>query len=173
MVSPLFRRSAGLLPLLFLALSTPTDGQTVLFIGGGSAPTSGSDGSVMSYLETRYGAANVSYLEDNDSMAGDETPFDVVVISATVSSSSVRGKFHDSVVSVLNWESVLTDNDQAGEFQVTTRLNESETDHGIRILSAHEITAGFTVGQVVQLVSGSESVFWSVAPEAPGVVPVL
>ena len=109
-------------------------------------------------------------LHDALPISGDETPFDVVVISATVSSSSVRGKFHDSVVPVLNWESVLTDNDQAGEFQVTTRLNESETDHGIRILSAHEITAGFTVGQVVQLVSGSESVFWSVAPEAPGVV---
>ena len=170
MVLPLIRRPAGLLLLLFLTFCTPAQGQTVLFIGGGAAATSGADGSVMSYLETRYGAANVSYLEDNDSMAGDETAFDVLIISATVSSSAVRGKFHDSAVPVLNWESVLTDNDQVGEFQVTTRLNESETDHRMRISRAHEITAGFTVGQIVQLVSGSESVFWSVAPEAPGVI---
>ncbi|MFP6898099.1 MAG: lamin tail domain-containing protein [Roseibacillus sp.] len=163
-------RAAIFAALLLILSPEPLQAQSVLFIGGSSTASSGADGSVMAYLETRYGAANVSYLGANASSAGDEAGFDVLIISSTVSSNSVRGKFHDSAVPVLNWESVITDNSQAGEFEVTTRLNESETDHSIRITTAHPITAGFTVGQVVQLVSGSGSVFWSVMPEASGVV---
>lgn len=163
-------KRASVLASLILSLSLSASATSVLFLGGGATPSSGADGSVMTFLETRYGAANVSYLNATASSAGDEAGFDVLIISSTVGSSSVRGKFHDSTVGVLNWESEITDHGQAGEFGVTTRLNEAEVDHSIRITSAHEITAGYAVGQVVQIVDGSDSVFWSVLPEAAGVL---
>ena len=163
-------RAAALFWIFTFGAWLPLGATAILFIGGANTPTAEADDEVMDYLEERYGAANVTYVEDGASRAGDEDGFDLVIISSTVSSGSVRGKFHDSVVPVLNWESVITDNDQPGEFGVTTRLNESESNHSIRITGAHAITEGFLVGEVVQLVTGAESVFWSVAPEAVAVV---
>ncbi len=163
-------RAVALLCLFTIGASLPLGATSILFIGGSNTPTAEADDEVMTYLEQRYGAANVSYLEDGASRAGDEDGFDLIIISSTVSSGSIRGKFHDSAVPVLNWESVITDNDQAGEFGVTTRLNESESDHRIRIIGEHVITAGFSTGEIVQLVNGAETVFWSVAPEAADVV---
>lgn len=163
-------RALALLWILAAAASLPLHATAILFIGGATGPTAEADAAVMNYLQDRYGAEKVSYLEDGASQSGDEDGFDLVIISSTVSSGSIRGKFHDSAVPVLNWESVITDNDRAGEFGVTTRLNESESNHRIRITGAHPITAGFTVGEVVLLVSGAESVFWSVAPESEDVI---
>lgn len=162
----------GLKSVLVLAFALSLNalhGQQVLMIGGGSSPTIGADDDVFAYLVDRYGAENVSYDSATNVSAGDEEDFDVLLISATINSSTARGKFHNSATPVLVWESVLTDNSLAGEFQLTTRSNETETDHKIRILIQHPITTGFEVDQVVQIANGAHSLFWSVNPESPDV----
>lgn len=153
-----------------LAGLMPAVAVEVLFLGGGGTATSGADAAAMSYLQERYGAANVTYQASSVTNAGDESGYDVLVISSTVSSSTVRGKYHTSAVPVLCWERVVVDNDESGDFGITSAFVESETDHQIRITGAHPITAGFAVDQVVQICSGSIDVFWSVTPQASGAV---
>lgn len=169
---PLIRRIPGVRAFLLSVLCGSRAGATTaLFIGGGAEPTSGEDGDVMSHLVGRYGSGNVTYLPGDDSDSGDEDGFDVLVISSTVSSGDVRGKFDDSPVPVVTWEKALCDNDQPGDFGVTTMEDEETgSNHGIRILVDHPITVGFPVGQVVPLVDRSTEVSWSTAPAAVGVI---
>lgn len=166
----IFRNGFNSVVFLAFALSfSPLHGQTVLMLGGASDATIGADDDVFAYLVDRYGAENVTYRAAGDVAAGEEQEFNVLLISSTINSSSARGKFHNSATPVLVWESVLTDNSVAGEFELTTRSNEVETDHTIRILSQHPITTGFEEGQEVQIVEGSQSLFWSVSPQSSGV----
>lgn len=141
---------------------------TVLFGGGGVTPTSGADGAVYSYLQSVYGAANVDYVRTNDVATGVEAGYSVFVISSTPGSNTIRNKWHNSTTPIVNWEEAVVDNG-AGEFSVSTgRTKEIETDHTVEITVDHEITAGFTVGQNVQVMSGSAELFWSTGAQAPG-----
>jgi hypothetical protein len=159
---------------VFLAMAAliPTVGAAdVLFLGGNATPTSGADGAVMSYLENRYGTDHVDYRQSSTVSAGDEAGYDVVVLSSTSSSPDICGKFDSSTVGVVNWERVIADNDQAGEFSVCTGAKEDLAAQSIRIVDgAHPITAGFSAGQVVEIFNGTAAVrvWWSVSPVASG-----
>ena len=96
---------------LALLVLVPSNVQAtdVLFVGGAASATQGADGAVMGFLEGRYGAANVTYMQASAASSGDETPFDVLVISSTLGSGSVRNKFHNSAVPVVNWEEAVAE----------------------------------------------------------------
>jgi len=156
--------------LTVLALTSSSDAADILFLGGNATPTAGADAGVMNYLENRYGAANVDYLQSSQASSGDETGYDVLVISSTPSSDTIRGKFQNSTVGIINWERVTADDDAVGDFAVTDQLAANDVvDQSIRITDVSSpITDGFTVGQVVQLVNGTTSMWWSVTQQAPG-----
>lgn len=141
----------------------------ILFIGGQVGPTQGADATVMTYLEDRYGAANITYKQAGATLAGEERAFDALIISSTPNSGDMRNKFHNSSTPVLNWEEAIADNG-GGEFRITggrTKDNVA-TDHVISIVEEHQITAGFAIGQEVTISTGQTEVWWSTGQQAPG-----
>ena len=147
----------------------PQLGQTILFIGGQADATQGADGTVMSFLEERYGAQNITYKQANQTTAGEEAEYAVLIISSTPGSGDIRNKFHNSTTPIVNWEEAIADNG-GGEFQVTagrTKDNVAE-DHVITILEDHPIVAGFNVGDDVTISTGQTEVWWSTGQQALG-----
>ena len=147
----------------------PQLGLSILFIGGQAEATQGADGTVMSFLEERYGPQNITYKQANQTDAGEESEYAVLVISSTPGSGDMRNKFQDSTTPIVNWEEAVADNG-SGEFQVTsgrTKDNVAE-DHVITILEDHPVTAGFSVGDDVTISTGQTEVWWSTDQQAPG-----
>ena len=147
----------------------PQLGLSILFIGGQAEATQGADGAVMSFLEERYGPQNITYKQANQTDAGEESEYAVLVISSTPGSGDMRNKFQDSTTPIVNWEEAVADNG-SGEFQVTsgrTKDNVAE-DHVITILEDHPVTAGFSVGDDVTISTGQTEVWWSTDQQAPG-----
>ena len=149
--------------------SNPGVRVNILFIGGQAGPTQGADATVMTFLEDRYGAENVTYKQASQTAAGEENAFGVLVISSTPGSGDMRNKFHNSTIPVVNWEEAIADNG-GGEFMITAGRPKDNvaTDHVITILEDHPITAGFDVGQDVTISTGQCEVWWSSGQQAPG-----
>ncbi len=172
------------LPIQILAAAALFAGtasaQTVLFIGNANAwggPANSGDGAILTFLQTRYGAANVTYqdTEPNGSVTAETVlGYDVVVLSATPNSGRYRNILHNTPAPVVNMEEAVADNSTPGEFAITTgRTKEIEVDHKITIKTAHPITAGFPVNSTVQIMSGAlpgQEVWWSTGPQAAGAV---
>ena len=147
----------------------PQLGLSILFIGGQAEATQGADAAVMSFLEERYGPQNITYKQANQTDAGEESEYAVLVISSTPGSGDMRNKFQDSTTPVVNWEEAIADNG-SGEFQVTSgrpKDNAAE-DHVITILEDHPVTAGFNVGDDVTISTGQTEIWWSTDQQAPG-----
>jgi hypothetical protein len=83
----------------------------------------GADAAVVAYLQGRYGAANVDYVQTSAVAAGVEAPYDVFAISSTPGSGSIRNKWYNSTTPIVNWEEAIADN-AAGEFSITSGANE-------------------------------------------------
>jgi len=118
----------GLFSLVLLAsLPVNVKAQKILFHGGAAGPTQGTDGDVFDHLEARYGAGSVTYMEGNAAAADGSSAngFNIVIISSTLGSGSVRNKYEDVAIPVLNWEQALTDSSSAGDFFLsgTARTN--------------------------------------------------
>ena len=112
-----------------------------LFIGADPAATFGADGAVLTYLETRYGSGNITYNQASAVVAGDETAFDLLVISSSPASADMRGKFHNSTTPIFNWEEAIADNND-GEFGLSAVQMSTSTDTTLMNLNPHPITAG-------------------------------
>jgi len=82
---------------------------TVLFVGAGASASAGDDGAVFGHLQALFGAGNATYLQDAASTSASADGFDALVISSTVNSGNVRGKFQNSTVGILNWEPAFMD----------------------------------------------------------------
>jgi hypothetical protein len=123
----------------------------------------------MSFLEEKYGSQNITYKQANQTVAGEEAEYALLVISSTPGSGDMRNKFHNSTTPIVNWEEAIADNG-GGEFQVTagrTKDNVAE-DHVITIVEDHPIVAGFNVGDDVTISTGQTEVWWSTDQQAPG-----
>ena len=155
--------------VIALTLMASTSQATKVLFGGGQAePTGGADAAAFTFLQDRYGSENVDYIRTNDGVAGDESPYDVFVISSTPGSGSIRNKWHNSETPILNWEEAVADNG-AGEYMITAgRPKDNAADHTIEISVAHDITLGFEVGQIVQVTTGASELWWSTDEQAPG-----
>jgi hypothetical protein len=106
------------------------------------APDFGADGEVFDFLVNKLGAANVTYMQgalaaaDGSSADG----FSAVIISSTLDSGTVRNKYEDLALPILNWEQALTDDSDPGDFQLSdtgatpgdlTALDIVDSDHFI------------------------------------------
>ena len=130
---------------------------TILFIGGSATPTAGADAAVMTYLQGRYGAGNVTYQRAGATSAGDELAFDALVASSTPGSGDIRNKFQNSTTGVVNWEEAVVDSG-SGEFQLSI-VNKPGGKTQINITdNAHQITSGFSTGLTTIFTGGSETI---------------
>ena len=131
--------------ILMLCIDSVAFGQKVLFHGSGVAPDGGADGLVFDFLVDKLGAGNVTYLQgdmaaaDGSSAAG----FDAVIISSTLGSGTVRDKYEDIELPLLNWEQALT-RQAVGEFNLSVSGTTVAGSESIDIVSSeHFITQGF------------------------------
>ena len=144
--------------------------QKVLFIGRDPTPTRHADPAIMQYLQTRFGAANVTWMNSRPRghIQFDHLGWDVVVLSSTASSSRYRSYLHNSPCPMVNCEEAVADNG-GGEFSITTVTKDKETNHKIKIRTAHPITAGFPMGSTVQIDTGVDmELWWSTGTQAAG-----
>jgi hypothetical protein len=111
--------SGAILVVAFVLWNVPSaESQRVLLHGGNVDATNGDDGAVLSHLQSLYGAGNVTYMQ-GAMAAGDGSSalgFDAVVISSTLDSGTVRSKYDDIAIGVLQWEQALVHDDTAGNF---------------------------------------------------------
>ena len=127
-----FLASLSLVASIFM-LGPAAFGQTVLLHGSGTDPDGGADGAVFDYLVDKLGVDNVTYMQ-GDAAAADGSSADgfaAVIISSTLGSGTVRNKYGDLALPLLNWEQALT-RDAAGEFRLSiggrTNAGSSEID---------------------------------------------
>ena len=121
-------------------------GARILFHGSGVEPVDGADGAVMTHLQDRYGADNVVYMQGDMAAAdgSDANGFDVVIISSTLSSGTVRNKYEDTPVGLMNWEQALM-RQREGEFNMSENGRTQPDETQIEIVDpAHPIAAGLS-----------------------------
>jgi hypothetical protein len=141
------------LAVLFVA---PAHATSILFLGGEAGPTQGADAAVMTFLENRYGGANVTYLQA--SVANDSTDLDnkdVLVLSSTPGSGNYRNKYHNSAIGIVNWEEAVMDSG-VGEFGLSSiAITKSTSTTQMNITGNHPITLGLS--GTIDFVSGGET----------------
>ena len=109
------------------------EGKSVLFVGGGDPdPTGGDDAFVFDHLEDL--GADITYLSGDASTTEDGEDADLIIISSTLGSGSVRGKFQELATPILNWEEALMDgNTAAGNFSMATGSQNGGATPGFEI----------------------------------------
>lgn len=125
-----------------LATSVPNTELSVFFVGG-TPEISALDRPIVTFLEDKYGLGNITYTEDSASATGDEDGADLVVISSTVLSRNVRGKFHNSTVPVVHWEQSINPNSN-GDFGLAGDSVPGNSETTTIDLLEHPITANLT-----------------------------
>ncbi len=119
----LIRTRCGIMALVVLAWLVqiqPATAVSILFHGDTtSAPND--DQAMQDYLNARYGAGSVTYMQSPDAALDGSSAdgFDMIFISESSVSSDLRGKYEDSPVPVFNSESAL-DQTEDGDFQMST-----------------------------------------------------
>lgn len=117
----------------------------ILFLGNDAGATFGADPAVMSHLTSTFGAQNVAYKQASAANnTTDLVGIDVLVLSSTPASGTLRNKYHTSPVGILNWEEAVMDN-AAGEFGLATAvMTKSVSTTQLTIAQNHPITAGLS-----------------------------
>ena len=115
----------------------------ILLLGANDAADAGADANVMAFLEVEF--TTVRYM-NSGATDGSETA-DVIVMSSTFGSGSVRGKFHNSAVPILNWEEAVMDSGD-GEFGQSLAAMTKSTDTTQMALGDHPI-AGALAGTTI------------------------
>jgi hypothetical protein len=131
-----------------IAARTPEPGLDVLFLGANDAPDAGADANVAAFLEANFGT--IRYMNSGNT-DGSETA-DVIVMSSTFGSGSVRGKFHNSSVPIVNWEEAIMDANTAGEFGQSVATMTKSTDTTQMALGGHPI-AGAMAGTTIDFLT--------------------
>jgi len=139
---------------LFVALLTAplfSDlNHSILFMGGEAGPTQGDDGDAYDHLvQLGY---NITYMDSDDTTTAIGATFDLIITSSTPGSGSMRGKFQNLPVPILNWEEALTrSNGGATNFQMSaeSNANVSLSPPTVEIVDAdHKLAAGFPLGEL-------------------------
>ncbi|MCZ6855944.1 MAG: dockerin type I domain-containing protein [Gammaproteobacteria bacterium] len=135
--------SLSLVASMFM-LGPAAFGQKVLFHGSGTGATGGTDGAVFDFLVEKLGEDNVTYMQGDAAAANGSSAdgFDAVIISSTLGSGTVRNKYEDLALPLLNWEQALT-RQAAGEFNLSIGGRTNGGSSQIEIVEPdHFITAG-------------------------------
>ena len=122
-------------------IDTPVVSNVMLVAGNNPA----ADGDIPVIAQLQALGHAITVFDDDAVLAGDETGFDLIVISSTVTSSKVASEFRLSAIPVVSWESfVYDDMGMTGTvFGVDygTRDNEENIDV---INSSHPLAAGLS-----------------------------
>lgn len=121
----------------------------ILFHGREFDATFGDDGPVLDHLEATYGEENVTYMAGADAAFDGSSAdgFDVLVLSAAMASSDVRGKYHDSPAGIVNWENALIHDGEAGNFFLSDRGGNEDAENLTQIDivdPSHPLAAGLS-----------------------------
>jgi len=171
---------AVIVVVLSLVFTGTANAITVLMHGRNPAADFRDDSFVYSHLQTKYGAANVTYMQgsvaapDGSSANG----FDVVFISSTMASSATRNKYEDSTKGIVLGENALVSDDDVGNFMLSdaggnqdaTPATLSKTK--ITILDpSHPLAAGLSGEVTVFNTTPTDTYWWQFARGAlaPGV----
>ncbi len=96
------------------AASAQTTTTKVIFVG--KRLTKGADQAIMTYLQGRYGTANVTYQTTEPIgtvTASTILGFDVAVLSSSADQPRYRGILHNSPTPIVNMEEAVADNSNA------------------------------------------------------------
>jgi len=168
---------------LSLACVNSAQAIKVLFHGREAGATFRDDPFILIYLETTYGAANVTYMQGSAAAADGSSAngFDVVFLSSTMASSSTRDKYEDSPVGVVCDENALVSDGPTGNFMLSDNGGNQDATVGttgknkINILnSAHPLAGGLSGEVTVFNTTVTDTYWWQFARGdlAPGVVRV-
>ena len=139
----------------------------LLFLGADNTGETAADANVLAFLRDSFGADNIRYA-NSGSTDGSETA-DVIILSSTFGSGSVRGKFHNSPVPILNWEEAIMDSSADGEFGQSAVTMTKSTETTQIALGDHPI-AGDLAGMTIDIFTGGETL--GSAELSPGTVSV-
>ncbi len=156
-----------------MGLLTAAHGAEILMVGADPDPTFGDDGPVFDYLTDVLGH-DVTYLAGGDATTADGADVDLVIISSTLGSGTVRGKFIGLETPVLNWEEAIMDGATIdGNFAMGAGSENGTANPGtdLRIINpSHPLAAGLS--GVIEIATDPIPRPYVVGPVAPGVVSV-
>jgi len=135
------------------AASQPNSTLSVLFLDGDGSGTMGADEIAVGLLQDKFGLDKVTVTAASAVVTGDETAFDLLVLSSTPGSGDIRGKFIDSTVPLVNWEEAVVDNSAGGEFGTSTVILSKSTSTTQILLGDHPIASGLP--ETVDLYDGA------------------
>ena len=143
----MIRQALFLVTTLGVLTASSLWAENILFVGGDAVdPIAGDDGFVFDHLDGL--GHDVTYMEGNQVFTGDEEDFDLLIISSTLGSGSVRGKFQDSPIPILNWEEALMrGTTEAGNFSMGGHSNNGGRFPGTQleiIELGHPLAAGLS-----------------------------
>lgn len=148
-----------------LTITEQASGVSILFVGGG-APSAylGADGNVMAFLQQKFYYANVDYIQASVATTASASGYDLLVISSTPDSGSVRTKWRNISTGVLNWEQAVVD-DEGGEFMMADSLTAITAVSGSPVMldltnPSHPIAAGFAAGQVALTKPSTSGIYY-------------
>ena len=136
-----------------VSVSAHADADELLFIGGEPGPTRGDDSFVFDHLEEL--GHDVTYLSAVESDSSDADGMDAIVISSTVASGDVRGKFQDAEIGILQWEYALIPwshanpdgNFRMSELGISGEGTETTIINIVESAVGHPLTAGLEAGE--------------------------
>lgn len=109
----------------------------LLVLGADDTGETGADAQVLAFLREQFGAEQIRYA-NSGATTGEESA-DVIIMSSTFGSGTVRGKFHQSPVPIVNWEEAIMDASADGEFGQSAVVITKSTDTTQMTLGDHPI----------------------------------
>jgi hypothetical protein len=152
----------------------------VLMHGREVGATFRDDPFILTHLQDKYGAANVTYMQGSAAAAdgSSATGFDVVFISSTMASGDTRNKYEDSPVGIVCDENALAHDNNIGNFFLSDAGGNQDATaqtmgrNKINILQpSHPLAAGLSGEVTVFNTTPTDTYWWQFARGglAPGV----
>lgn len=146
-----------------LSASVQAAAVNVLFVGGGpSSAYAGADGNVLAFLQEKFYYADIDYVQASAATTASANGYDLVVISSTPDSGSIRSKWTNISAGILNWEQAVADDD-GGEFMMADSLTPINPGPVALDLTntSHPITTGFSAGTVNLTTGANGGIYYS------------
>ena len=142
-----------LVGIFLFSFLSPTHAEKLLLVGGQPDAAQGDDADVLDHLEAL--GHEVTYQTGDESEPGDADDYDAIIISSTLGSGSVRGKFQDAEKPIMQWEEALVrweHGDPDGNFRMSelSRNGQGRETDKIQIAESavgHPLTAGLPAGE--------------------------
>jgi hypothetical protein len=143
----------------------------ILMHGREEGPTFRNDPEMFAHLVSLFGEGNVDYMAAISAAADGSTGngYDAIVISSSMGSNDIRGKYEDTRVGVVNMENAIVDMG-AGEFQMSSASGNTGDAHDrVQIVNtSHPLAAGLS--GTIQVFNNTRSMQLGKGTLAPGAI---